>query len=110
THDYWSTVYRAQEQFSTLVRDGLGDGIFARQAARELFLLQSSDWPFLMSNKEADTYPHERVAAHAARFENLLAASRDEPCDQEIVAQAMQDDSLFTSLDSRAFQQAASRA
>ncbi|GAC1392826.1 MAG: 1,4-alpha-glucan branching protein [Vulcanimicrobiaceae bacterium] len=110
TNDYWSTVHRAQEQFATLARDGLADGIFARQAARELFLLQSSDWPFLMSNKEADAYPQERIATHAARFEQLMAAARNEACDQEIVTQAMSDDSLFTRLDSRAFQPAAGRA
>jgi 1,4-alpha-glucan branching enzyme len=40
----------------------------ARQAARELLLAQSSDWPFLVTTGQAADYAAERFRSHAQRF------------------------------------------
>jgi len=40
----------------------------ARQAARELLLAQSSDWPFLVTTGQAADYAIERFRSHALRF------------------------------------------
>ncbi len=40
----------------------------ARQAARELLLAQSSDWPFLVTTGQAADYAIERFRSHAMRF------------------------------------------
>lgn len=42
-----------------------------RQAAREALLLQSSDWPFLVTTGQAAEYATERFREHLARFERL---------------------------------------
>ena len=43
------------------------------QALRELLLLQSSDWPFMVTREQAADYARERFASHLERFERLLA-------------------------------------
>ena len=41
------------------------------QAARELLLLQSSDWPFLVTTGQARAYAIERFQSHVDRFNEL---------------------------------------
>jgi len=41
------------------------------QAARELLLLESSDWPFLISTGQAKEYATSRFQGHLARFNHL---------------------------------------
>jgi 1,4-alpha-glucan branching enzyme len=43
------------------------------QTARELLLLQSSDWPFLVTTGQAKEYAIERFTSHLERFSNLAA-------------------------------------
>ena len=45
------------------------------QCARELVLLESSDWPFLISTGQAKEYAAGRFQQHLARFNNLAAMS-----------------------------------
>ena len=42
-----------------------------RQAAREALLLESSDWPFLVTTGQAAEYAAQRFREHLARFERL---------------------------------------
>lgn len=44
------------------------------QAARELFLAQSSDWPFMIGHDKSVDYAHERFNAHAEACKGLLDA------------------------------------
>ena len=44
-----------------------------KQAARELLLLQSSDWQFLISTWSAKDYAELRLALHAGDFNRLAA-------------------------------------
>jgi 1,4-alpha-glucan branching enzyme len=41
------------------------------QAARELVLLQSSDWPFLITTGQASFYAENRFLEHVKRFQQL---------------------------------------
>src|SRR5690606_15627067 len=43
------------------------------QAARELLLLQSSDWPFLITTGQEAKFAIERFREHAERFDRLAA-------------------------------------
>jgi 1,4-alpha-glucan branching enzyme len=45
-----------------------------RQLARELLLLESSDWQFLISTWSARDYAELRVGVHNAAFKRLAAA------------------------------------
>jgi 1,4-alpha-glucan branching enzyme len=42
-----------------------------KQMGRELFLMQSSDWQFLMTNRTAEDYAKSRLAAHYEAFKDL---------------------------------------
>ena len=46
-----------------------------KQMARELFLLESSDWPFLISTQSAIDYATERFMEHHTAFEKLARLS-----------------------------------
>ncbi|MDP6931608.1 MAG: DUF1957 domain-containing protein, partial [Myxococcota bacterium] len=47
------------------------------QAARELLLLQSSDWNFVIHTQGAVDYGHQRIAIHHQRFDRLCHAVDD---------------------------------
>ena len=55
---------------------GVGEGRVSAlaQLARELFLLQSSDWPFMVLRGRNDGYARERFHAHRARWQRLSDA------------------------------------
>ena len=72
----WERVYRAEDDFleaarasgrerSPVVRRILG------QLARELLLLEASDWPFLITTGAARDYAEGRAAFHADAFDRL---------------------------------------
>jgi 1,4-alpha-glucan branching enzyme len=67
----WPEIYSRQHRAEPLLRFG-NDA--SRQLARELLLLQSSDWQFLMTTGQAHDYAMERFNAHCARFDALAKA------------------------------------
>jgi len=48
----------------------------AAQLARELLILESSDWPFLITTRSARDYAEARVKLHADAFDELLAVGK----------------------------------
>lgn len=48
-----------------------------RQAARELLLMQGSDWPFLLFTTQAKEYANQRFHHHHQRFRKLIWAARE---------------------------------
>jgi 1,4-alpha-glucan branching enzyme len=69
----WQALREAEARFAGLPE---GTDPAARQAAwRELCLLQTSDWPFMINHAKSPDYAAERVQIHLARFE---AACRGE--------------------------------
>ena len=95
TQPYWEEVHLAEEQFARL-RNAPASPL-VEQAARELLLLQSSDWPFSMTNQDAGSYPDERVALHRFRFDEVSKAIREDGADPSVVIDAFAGDSLFSS-------------
>ena len=73
----WPLIHNAESSMERLVaahpaaegplRDVLN------QAARELLLLESSDWPFLVSTGQAKEYASGRFQQHMARFNHLVS-------------------------------------
>ncbi len=47
------------------------------QAARELLLMEGSDWPFLLYTKQAKDYANQRFHHHHQRFNKLVWAAKD---------------------------------
>lgn len=75
----WPLIWELEEEFwalapTALERDGTHE--LLAQAARSLLLLQSSDWPFIVSTGEVADYATRRVHTHAGETRELLGALR----------------------------------
>jgi len=74
----WEEVYRAEDAFIDAVhatrsrKDPAVRRILA-QLARELLLLEASDWPFLVTTVSAKDYAEARVKEHVGAFDRLRA-------------------------------------
>ncbi len=73
------------------------------QAARELLLLQSSDWPFLVTTGQANEYAIQRFREHAERFTSLLDSLETESPDEEMADRLWERDKIFPDIDYRWF-------
>ena len=52
-------------------------GRVLRQLARELLLMEGSDWPFLLFTTQAKEYANQRFHHHHQRFQRLIWAAKD---------------------------------
>jgi len=73
----WPLIHHAERRMEQLVErypqaEGEMLGVL-NQAARELLLLEASDWPFLVSTGQAREYASGRFQQHLARFNHLVA-------------------------------------
>lgn len=74
------------------------------QAARELLLLQSSDWPFLVTTLQAKEYAVERFQEHLDRFDQLAALAEADSWTAEeeaFLASLRERDNPFPTIDYR---------
>lgn len=67
----WPEIHRRQSRAADLLKR---DSAATRQLARELLLLQSSDWQFLMTTGQAHDYAVQRFQEHCSRFDSLADA------------------------------------
>ena len=79
---YWEMVYRAEDRFLDAWHRHDWDGStelseWMVEAARQLLLLQASDWPFVISTGGAVDYGIRRIAAHAQAIDDLLNGAED---------------------------------
>jgi 1,4-alpha-glucan branching enzyme len=87
----WETEYRAELRF----QQSLGElpwrtnpqvESMLKKAARELLLMQSSDWPFAIHSGAAEDYGIARFSLHWARFDRLVTIATDLAAGKEISA------------------------
>ncbi|MCA9405503.1 MAG: DUF1957 domain-containing protein [Candidatus Omnitrophica bacterium] len=69
------------------------------QAARELLLAESSDWPFIMRSGTMVPYAEKRVKTHISRFTRLYNDLMQESVDQDWLAEVEARDNLFKDID-----------
>ncbi len=102
----WPHIHAAERMMERLaavgndLAGGLGD--FLRQAARELLLLQASDWPFLISTGQAADYGARRFQEHLARFHRLAAVilrGFADPSDRQFLKVVAEQDNPFEFID-----------
>ena len=107
----WEPIHAAERRMEELVaRFPTAEGqqlAMLNQTARELLLLQSSDWPFLITTGQAKEYASERFVSHTERF-NALAdiAERNAPLSAEehaLLAEIAQRDNPFPTINYRDF-------
>ncbi len=107
THWMWAPIHDAERQMQRLAdryRDRYEDDALRsvlNQAARELVLLESSDWPFLVTTGQARQYAVQRFSQHLERFLALAhSVERSQP-DVTLAAQLWEKDRLFPDIDYR---------
>ncbi|NMB40857.1 MAG: DUF1957 domain-containing protein [Firmicutes bacterium] len=74
------------------------------QAARELLLAQSSDWPFIITSGTMDLYAVSRIKSHLTRFLKLEKQIWEDNIDLPWLRHLEASDNLFPHLDYRLFQ------
>jgi 1,4-alpha-glucan branching enzyme len=74
-----------------------------QQAARELLLLEGSDWPFLVTTGQAKVYAIDRFNEHVARFDEFADAILSDSVSEELVAGIEAIDNLFPDIDPYVF-------
>ncbi len=72
----WRRIYQAEQRMQYLAETRAGSDDeqleeFLEQAARELILLQASDWQFLISTGGATDYAAHRLVAHHTDFNRI---------------------------------------
>jgi 1,4-alpha-glucan branching enzyme len=73
----WDRLWPLEERFWSMAGTALAVPEYAAllaQAARELLLLQSSDWQFIITTGAAADYATERFNGHAEALEEMLTA------------------------------------
>ena len=106
----WPIIGRAQRRIEDIVAANVGasgaSGATERamaQLARELLLLESSDWPFLVTTGQARAYAELRFTQHVERFEQLADQIERGEIDDQLVESLWQRDKLFPDIDLRDF-------
>jgi 1,4-alpha-glucan branching enzyme len=108
THWMWPIVQAAEARMERLATDHRrAEGPLFEvlsQAARELLLLQSSDWQFLITTGVAVEYARERFREHAERFDRLADLAERGPHDERarrLAADLWERDKVFADVDYR---------
>lgn len=104
----WPIIHAAERRMEGLVAaypDAQGlEGEALAQIARELLLLESSDWPFLVTTGQAQDYATKRFNEHVARFNELADALENGAGDLAARLEAIADlDNPFPTIDYRVF-------
>lgn len=88
----WQVEYRCEAIFGRLTynlpwreRADIKDMLV--RAARELLLMQASDWPFVISRDQAVDYGIKRFMQHAGRFESLADIAEKLADDSDYLSQ-----------------------
>jgi 1,4-alpha-glucan branching enzyme len=69
------------------------------QAARELLLAESSDWPFIMKSGTMVPYANRRVRLHISRFTRLYEDIKKNTIDEDWLAEVEWRDNIFKDMD-----------
>jgi len=103
THWMWPVIHAAEASMLRLVqrfpKPSEAEGTVLKQAARELLLLQSSDWPFLVSTGQAREYAVQRFHSHVERFDQLMESLDRGAPDVELAAALWEKDKVFPNID-----------
>lgn len=109
THWVWPIIHGAENRMKASVDQHKTGSQAAEkvlnQSARELLLLQSSDWPFLITTGQAKEYAIQRFQQHLSRFEALLDSLELGSPDAELADQYWEKDKIFPDINFRWFRE-----
>ena len=117
TNWMWQEIHNAEKEIRDIAlkvncrrqREGEGSTLKIRllnQAIREVLLLQSSDWPFLVTTEQARDYGERRFLQHKHRFERLAHALTQDTPHSDIIDYLKQleaVDAIFPKIDPAVF-------
>jgi 1,4-alpha-glucan branching enzyme len=107
THWMWSALHDAEDRMERLAdhfaAPNDAERVVLAQAARELLLMQSSDWPFLVTSGDARMYAIRRFGEHANRFDQLAASLEAGTPDVDAAQRWWKQDNVFADVDYRWF-------
>lgn len=110
TEDLWNRIHLCERRMEDAVaRYPLATGLrrsVLNQSARELLLLQSSDWPFLITTGQAREYAISRFQAHYEHFNKLIdiAENGAEGTEESAFLKSLEEkDNPFSSIDYKVF-------
>lgn len=110
THWMWEPIHECEGIMEDLVvRFGTAradEEIVLKQAARELLLMQSSDWPFLVTTGQAREYAIQRFSQHLERFKQLADSLLNGSPDVAYATNLYELDKVFADIDYRWFKPA----
>ncbi|MCU1254561.1 MAG: glycoside hydrolase family 57 [Candidatus Angelobacter sp.] len=107
----WKHIYPAELAVQQIANSDLWRGNetatrLVKQICRELLLLESSDWQFLITTKAARDYAEKRFTTHLEQFRVLLDTWRRFEASRQISAEKLQEleaielrDSVFPDID-----------
>lgn len=105
----WPIIHAAEKRISKIVEKYPTiptDKVLHRalnQMARENLLLQSSDWPFLITTWQARDYAVERFRKHEENFERLASMIENNSVDQGYLESLESTDNPFEVIDYRIY-------
>jgi len=107
THWMWQPIHEAERRMEALVANFQNptedEEVVLNQAARELLLLQSSDWQFLITTGQAKNYAIQRFSQHLERFNELADSVDDFQPARKRAEELWEIDKLFPDIDYRWF-------
>ncbi|MHB1296156.1 MAG: 1,4-alpha-glucan branching protein domain-containing protein [Anaerolineae bacterium] len=112
----WAPIHEAERRMERLISqypEAESDAVeVLNQAARELLLLESSDWPFLVTTGQARQYAIERFRSHVGRFEHLAGLLEAQELQEalRVAREYYELDKVFSDIDYRWFGERQGRA
>jgi 1,4-alpha-glucan branching enzyme len=107
THWMWTPIHECENRMEKLIAryttPSDDEQAALSQLARELLLLESSDWPFLVTTGQAREYAIRRFSQHVERFDKLANSLEAGRPDRALTEEYWELDKLFPDIDYRWF-------
>jgi 1,4-alpha-glucan branching enzyme len=101
----WQPIREAEKRMETLAakypKPSADEEAVLKQVARELLLLESSDWPFLVTTGQAREYAIRRFSQHVERFDRLASSLEAGQPDRALADEYWELDKVFPNIDYR---------
>lgn len=101
----WKPIHEAEARMEALANHytdpSADEKAVLSQAARELLLLESSDWPFLVTTGQAREYSIQRFSQHLERFIQLADSLEANQPDKALADELYELDKIFPDIDYR---------
>lgn len=106
-HWLWPLIHECEREMAELALNHTEPSEPERrvlnQAARELLMLQASDWPFLITTGMGRDYAIQRFAQHLDRFKKLVISLANQAPDVSLAEELWALDPIFPEMDYRWF-------